>query len=297
MKRSGGDSLSRIFRDALLPGPIALPDEDVAEHAAIHEAIERTGIRPDSWQLADADFYSIYEEDGKFYLNAGGSVRGPFQTRAEAVMAKKTSDAETKCPRCKGSGSIMVRGMNRPEQCPTCKGTGKVETKDSLSSIARDAILGDCWWAIGQEKAPREYAKYSGGDSLSAIAKDALRGDGWNYVVSNNKGDYVEKAFPHSDEGMRDAYAFAARNKMAVWEAHNGRPRYLLRSGSADALTDLIERATSGLREQTGDAGETAKTKKIWKDLEDGKISRGEAIKRLRAEGLSLDYIRAMLDG
>lgn len=44
----------------------------------------------------DADFYSLYEQDGKFYLNCGGNVRGPFATRQEALMAKKlTTDVLT----------------------------------------------------------------------------------------------------------------------------------------------------------------------------------------------------------
>jgi hypothetical protein len=29
------------------------------------------------------------------------------------------------CPRCKGTGSIMPKGMERPTQCPACKGSGK----------------------------------------------------------------------------------------------------------------------------------------------------------------------------
>lgn len=39
---------------------------------------------------------------------------------------------EKKCDRCKGTGSIMVRGMDRPTTCPKCDGSGKLtERKDA----------------------------------------------------------------------------------------------------------------------------------------------------------------------
>jgi mono/diheme cytochrome c family protein len=41
-------------------------------------------------------------------------------------------EGEKKCSRCHGSGSIMMKGMSRPEQCPSCKGTGKTAAKDAF---------------------------------------------------------------------------------------------------------------------------------------------------------------------
>lgn len=48
------DSLWSIFRDSILPGPVALPDEDIAEHEAVHRAIAATGEKPNSFVVADS---------------------------------------------------------------------------------------------------------------------------------------------------------------------------------------------------------------------------------------------------
>jgi DnaJ-class molecular chaperone len=33
---------------------------------------------------------------------------------------------DMRCPRCKGTGSILVRGMTQPARCPRCQGQGRV---------------------------------------------------------------------------------------------------------------------------------------------------------------------------
>jgi RecJ-like exonuclease len=68
--------------------------------------------------------WSIYQQHGITVMNKRVVIHNYFPR-------SKARDAEEKCSRCKGSGSIMVKGMSRPEQCPTCKGTGKPAAKDT----------------------------------------------------------------------------------------------------------------------------------------------------------------------
>lgn len=36
-----------------------------------------------------------------------------------------TTEVGKKCPRCRGTGSIMVAGMSAPTTCPRCRGLGR----------------------------------------------------------------------------------------------------------------------------------------------------------------------------
>lgn len=42
----------------------------------------------------------------------------------------------SKCPRCRGTGCIMVDGMTAPTKCPRCFGTGNVPPQGRTAVLA-----------------------------------------------------------------------------------------------------------------------------------------------------------------
>ena len=84
-------------------------------------------------------YFHVYEKDGKFYCDIGGSVHGPYQTRAEAIMKKMTGDKFSSIFRDHliNQGSVLaVDPADIEEHAAMHKLMG-----DSLGSIFRDTIM------------------------------------------------------------------------------------------------------------------------------------------------------------
>lgn len=50
-----------------------------------------------------------------------------------------------------------------------------------------------------------------------------------NWTVASESGDEIVRHYAYTDVGEADAYNHAIRFGYAVWESHDGEPRYLIR--------------------------------------------------------------------
>ena len=156
-------------------------------------------------------FSSVYEEDGKWYINKSGSVRGPFQTRSEAMEARMTGDAGFeltqynsgkwgwKWPSGKVVGPYPANAAGK-KQAEEDMNREKSRSGDrSIADIARD-----CFYSVGSEPAPAPYAKYTAGDSAERAFRDAIARD----VTIDNLAEHLINASEHvrgqTGDGMFD---------------------------------------------------------------------------------------------
>lgn len=191
-------------------------------------------------QRGDAAFYSIYEQDGKFYLNCGGSVRGPFATRGEAVMAKKlTTDVLTafrdavRATRDAYEPKPLPRGVFRWRITFAINGDeSKTSTVVVKAKNEQDARSEFFKYARGHDR-PVKIEKISG-DSALALPEEDIRehaavhramGDesykaynvkgGW---VVERKSDEARMTIKNDDLSEKEAIAYAKSSPSNRWD-------------------------------------------------------------------------------